>query len=144
VANAPVESDERFVGPNPYKMHKVRKAKLYDVQGRGRRGDMYIGKTAVMGMLDRDSREIRTKVVQNPKRETLQNEILKNIEYGSKVYPDAAVGYDNLGKTYVHEVVNQCCRVRERASPHERVGELLEPVQAQSVRNLRVCRTVSS
>jgi transposase-like protein len=101
-----VESDETFVGPNPYKMHKDSKAKLYEIQGRGRRGDMFVGKTAVMGMLDRDAREIRAKVIPNVKRETLQNEILSNIEYGSKVYTDAAVGYDNLGKTFVHEVVN--------------------------------------
>jgi hypothetical protein len=36
----------------------------------------------------------------------LQNEILKNIQYGSNIYTDAAVAYDNLGKTFVHEVVN--------------------------------------
>ena len=69
-----VESDETFVGPNPYKMHKDRKAKLYEIQGRG---DMFVGKTAVMGMLDRDAREIRAKVIPNVKRETLQNEILE-------------------------------------------------------------------
>ena len=67
---------------------------------------MYLGKTAVMGMLDRDSREIRAKVIPNVKRETLQNEILNNIEYGSRVYTDAAVAYYTFGKRYVHEVVN--------------------------------------
>ncbi len=31
----PVESDETFVGPNPYKMHKSRKAKVHDARDRG-------------------------------------------------------------------------------------------------------------
>jgi len=34
----------------------------------------------VMGMLDRELRQVRAQVVPNVKREVLQNEILKNIE----------------------------------------------------------------
>src|SRR5271165_5437961 len=102
----PVESDETFIGPNPVKMHKNRRVALQQIRGQNRRGDIAIGKTAVMGMLDRDTREIRCKVVPNIRRETLQNEILKNIHYGSKVYTDAALVYDKLGETFVHEVVN--------------------------------------
>ena len=101
-----VESDESFIGPNPQKMHKDRRLRLQQIRGEQRRGDIALGKTAVIGMLDREAREIRARVIPNVKRETLQNEILKNIEYGSRVYTDAAVAYDNLGKTYVHEVVN--------------------------------------
>ena len=86
-------------------MHHERKVKLQAIRGQQCRGDMFIGKTAVLGMLDRDSREIRAKVVPNVRRETLQNEILRNIEYGSKVYTDAAITYI-IGKTYIHEVVN--------------------------------------
>jgi transposase-like protein len=104
--SGPVESDETFVGPNPYKMHKDRKAKLHERRGEQMRGDTYVGKTAVFGVLDRSLRQVRCKVIPNVKRETLQNEILDTIEYGSRVYTDAAVGYDQLGKTYVHEVVN--------------------------------------
>ena len=54
------------------------------------------GKTAVHGMLDRDTREIRCKVVPNVKRETLQNEILNNIQYGSRIYTDEAPVYHDL------------------------------------------------
>ena len=39
-------------------------------------------------------RKVRAKVVPNVKRETLQNEILKNVKYGSNVYTDDAVAYD--------------------------------------------------
>ena len=55
-----------------------------------KRGDIYLGKTAVMGMLDRDLRQVRCKVIPNIRRETLQNEILKHVERGSKVYTDEA------------------------------------------------------
>lgn len=60
-----------------------------------------------MGMLDRDSRQVRAKVVPNVKCETLQNAILDQIQKGSTVYTDGAVGYDNLAaREYVHETVN--------------------------------------
>ena len=98
----PVESDETFVGPNPYKMHKRRKAKV-QAQDQGAR---YVGKTAVFGVLDRDLRKVRSKVIPNIKRETLQNAILDEVQRGSTVYTDAAVGYDHLAKEFVHEVVN--------------------------------------
>jgi transposase-like protein len=59
-----------------------------------------------MGILDRESRQVRAKVVPNIKRQTLQNEILKNVTPGSAVYTDEAVAYDTLKATYVHETVN--------------------------------------
>ncbi len=102
----PVESDETFVGPNPYKMHKARKAKLHERRGQGMRGDTYVGKTAVFGVLDTNLRQVRAKVVPNVKRETLQNAILNEVQPGSRVYTDAAVGYDHLAKQFAHEVVN--------------------------------------
>ena len=40
------------------------------------------------------------------KRETLQREVLREVKFGSKVYTDEWVGYDNLHSRFVHEVVN--------------------------------------
>ena len=60
-----------------------------------------------MGMLDRDLRKVRAKVVADVKRDTLQAEVLQNVKYGSKVYTDDAVAYDKLHWRYVHEVVNK-------------------------------------
>jgi len=40
------------------------------------------------------------------KRETLQNMLLKNIKYGSKVYTDDAIGYDKVSYNFIHDVVN--------------------------------------
>ncbi len=53
-------------------------------------------------MLDREARQVRAKVVPNVKRETLQNEVLENVKYGTAVYTDDAVPYDKLHSRYVH------------------------------------------
>jgi transposase-like protein len=99
----PVESDETYIGPNPAKMHKKRKAKI---QARDEAKGGYVGKTAVQGMLDRELRQVRAKVLSNVKRETLQNAILENVTPFAKVFTDEAVAYDQLSKNYVHGVVN--------------------------------------
>jgi len=105
-----VETDETFIGAKAVNMHKGCKLKLQQIRGEQRRGDMFFGKTAVMGILDRDTREIRTKVIPNIRRETLQNEIFKQVRYGSKVYTDSAVAHDNLHWRYIHEFVNHAER----------------------------------
>ena len=95
-----VEADETFVGGRIQNMHKDRKLRYQQM------GGMFGGKTIVQGILDRDLREVRAKVVPNVKRETLQNEVLNNVKYGSSVYTDDAVGYDKLHYRFVHDVVN--------------------------------------
>lgn len=99
----PVESDECYIGPNPAKMHKSRKAKI---QARDGAKGGYVGKTAVQGILDRELRQVRAKALTNVKRETLQNAILENVTPFAKVYTDEAVAYDKLGLNFVHKVVN--------------------------------------
>ncbi len=99
----PVEGDETYIGPNPQRMHKDRKAKI---QARdGNKGGL-VGKTAVQGILDRELRQIRARVLPNVKRSTLQEMILKNVTPFSKVYTDEHIGYDGLSKNFVHKVVN--------------------------------------
>lgn len=107
-----VEVDETFVGGKGKNMHKSRKLALIrarnevpDWKASGWRG-RYPNKAAVMGIFDRDSRQIRAKVIPNVRRETLQAEILNNIEYGSRIYSDQAVAYDTLKEKYIHETVN--------------------------------------
>src|SRR5271157_2776365 len=101
-----VESDETFVGPNPQKMHKSRKLKMAAEAGKIRRGFLNTPKTVVFGVLDRDLRQVRAKVIPDVKRDTLQNEILKHVTLGSRVYTDDFVGYDSLKKQFVHDVVS--------------------------------------
>jgi transposase-like protein len=104
-----VEIDETFVGGKLKNMHKDRAVAL-KMGAKGQPANAYhtrhANKTAVFGILDRESRQVRAKVVKNVKRETLQNEILKNIQHGSTVYSDQAVSYDKLKENYIHETVN--------------------------------------
>jgi transposase-like protein len=95
-----LEADETFVGGTLRNMHKDRKLRYQQA------GGAHGGKTVVQGIFDRDLREVRAKVVPNVKRETLQNEVLNNVRYGSTVYTDDAVGYDKLHSRFVHDVVN--------------------------------------
>ena len=96
----PVEIDETFVGPDPRKMHPdKREARYKALKARP--------KVPVMGMLDREARQIRAKVVPDVRRDTLQTEILNQIEKGSKVYTDSAPAYDLLkAQDFIHEQVN--------------------------------------
>ena len=52
------------------------------------------GKAIVQGLLDRTARQMRAQVVPNVTRETLQNEVINNVRYGTKVYTDDAVAYE--------------------------------------------------
>ena len=85
-------------------MHKSKRVKLQQIRGEQNETN-YLNKTIVMGMLDRELRQVRARVIPNVKRETLQAEVLKEIKYGSKVFTDEHVGYDKLKFKYVHEVV---------------------------------------
>jgi len=96
-----LEADETFVGGITKNMHKGRRLK---VDGLG----PFKNKTIVQGILDRNLRKVRASVVPNISRETLQNQILKNVKFGSTVYTDAAVAYDNgMQSRFVHDVVNK-------------------------------------
>src|SRR5271165_6299785 len=76
--NGPVEVDETFIGGKAKNMHRDR-AKRYGQLGTNK------GKTVVMGLLDRDLRQVRAMVIPNVKRETLQTEVLREVKHGSKV-----------------------------------------------------------
>ena len=98
-----VEVDETFVGGKAKFMHRNRAKKYAEI-------GTHHGKAIVQGFLDRDLREVRAKVVPNTKRETLQDEVLSNVKFGTRVYTDNAVGYDSLHYRFVHEFVNHAER----------------------------------
>jgi len=104
-----VEADETFVGGKQANMHKDRRVRMQKARSEIRNEDAagHIGKTAVMGILDRETRQMRAKVVPNVRRETLQAEVLKHVEHGSNVYTDDAGAYRDLPMDkFVHEVVD--------------------------------------
>jgi hypothetical protein len=91
----PVEVDETFIGGKAINKHL----------GQRKQKER---KTIVMGMLDRQTRQIRAKVIPDVKRETLQAEILSHIGFNAHVFTDGHVGYDKLSeyKNFTHKTVN--------------------------------------
>jgi len=99
-SGTPVQMDESFHGGKPKNMHRSRRLKLQ----LGTNG--YAEKTAVFGMLETGTRQVRAMVVPNVKRTTLQKAILDNVGVGSTIHTDQWPGYDGLAKQFVHETVN--------------------------------------
>jgi transposase-like protein len=116
--SGPVEADEAFIGGKPGNRHKSKlsavpkhimngggymvKNPLYkSLAGRG------TDKVPVFGLLDRETRKVRAKVIPNIDRKTLQNEILANVEKGSSVFTDNHNAYKTLPELeFIHEAVN--------------------------------------
>jgi transposase-like protein len=114
-----VEADECYIGGAPKNRHGYRK----DFQPKYLKtewgtwiknpmaGKMESGcgtlKTPVFGLLDREAREVRAKVIPKVNRAVLQNEILNNVSRGSRILTDEQGGYAGLPKLeFVHEAVN--------------------------------------
>ncbi len=96
----PVEVDEAFIGPDTTRMHRKDRLRRIEL-------NKHQGKVIVMGMLDRELRQVRAHVIPDVKRTTVQAAILNQIGHGSTIYTDNSVSYDFLKKTdFVHETVN--------------------------------------
>lgn len=93
-----VEVDETFIGGLARNMHRSDKARK--IHGTGG-----AGKVAVMGLLERQG-EVRTFVVKNTKRKTLEPHIKANCEKGSFVYTDGLRSYGNLANEFIHGVID--------------------------------------
>jgi transposase-like protein len=104
--NGPVEVDETFVGGKMKNMHASRRAKLQTAayQDGGYSAD---NKTAVMGLLERNTRQVRAKVIPNARRDVLQAEILNEVAPKSMIFTDAHQGYASLAeKDFIHATVS--------------------------------------
>jgi transposase-like protein len=99
--NSEIEVDEAYIGGSLLNMHARKRIKITK-EG----GNPNASKTIVMGFLDREQRKVRTAIVPNTSRATLQAQILKHVADDSNVYTDEARGYVNMPATYVHEIVN--------------------------------------
>lgn len=92
------EADETFIGGKARFMHKDKREAV--IKGRGASG-----KTIVMGILERQG-EVRTKVVTDTTKETLQGEVRANVSAGAEVFTDQNPSYTGLSPEYFHDSVN--------------------------------------
>ncbi len=93
----PVEVDESYFGGRRRNMSNSRR-KVLAGTGRGA-----VGKTAVVGIKDRTTKQIRAKVTERVDTEHLQGFVVENTKPGAKVYTDDASAYDGL--PFTHESV---------------------------------------
>src|SRR6266478_4190510 len=92
-----IEVDETFIGGKARNMHRSKRAAK--IAGTGGKD-----KTAVMGILERGGK-VRTKVVDNTKKKTLQPEIREHVLAGSALFTDALQSYEGLSE-FQHEVID--------------------------------------
>jgi transposase-like protein len=102
-----VEVDETFIGGRARNMHAAKRKRLGISQSRS-----MIGKVAVMGLLERHTKDdggsrVRTQVIANRRKHQLEATVSDNVEAGSTLYTDALRSYDRMGQRgYVHHVID--------------------------------------
>lgn len=86
--SGPVEVDEMYIGGERKSMHASQRRKL---KGRGT-----VGKTAVAGVKDRKTKQVRTQVVSRTDKATLQGFVRETVEPCPTGYTDEFPSYRNL------------------------------------------------
>ena len=110
-----VEVDESFIGGKARNMHKSTKER------RGITGTGAVGKTAVMGLLERHGEKqkvskIIAEVVQTTKKHELCGKVREYVLKGSEIHTDALASYNDLSKLgeFEHKVVDHAeCYVKD-------------------------------
>ena len=93
-----VEVDETFIGGKARNMHIENRKRR--ITGRGT-----VDKVVVQGILKRGG-EVRTMVVDDRKKETLQANIHEHVRAGAALYSDELLSYEGLASKYAHQVIN--------------------------------------
>jgi len=99
-----VEADETFVGGKTINMHLDKQTRLR--MGKKRTGGVE-GKTVVMGLLDRNTKQARVKVSPNNRAFHVRTNVIEHVEKGSTIYSDSLRSYRNLPVDgYVHQFID--------------------------------------
>jgi transposase-like protein len=96
-----VEVDETFIGGKARFMHKKQRAKMTQ-PGMPKGG---ANKVIVGGVLERGGK-VRTQILENRERQTLQGLVRDNVEFGSQLSTDDCHSYWGLDKEYAHGIVD--------------------------------------
>lgn len=92
-----VEADETYIGGKAGNMHEWKRETRRD-------------KAIVFGLLERHGGRVKTKVIENTKKETLEKAIGENVERGAMVYTDEFPSYRNIEPDFGHMVINHAER----------------------------------
>ena len=93
-----VEADETYIGGKARNMHVgKRERRITSTGGKD--------KVAVLGLLERGGK-VRTAVIPNVRRGSLQGNVRKHVQAGSALYTDALMSYRGLDGDFVHQVVD--------------------------------------
>ena len=93
-----IEVEETFIGGKARNMHLDKREK--EITGRGAKD-----KAAVLGFLRRGG-EVRTEVVPNRKKHTLQSMVRGHVAPYSILYTDALPSYEGMDTEFIHQVVD--------------------------------------
>ena len=104
--SGPVEVDETYIGGKDRNRHEWKVQK-----GRGPKG-----KTAVVGMKDRDSGKVEAEVVETTDKHTLHGFVAVNTEVDAMVYTDDASAY--IGLPRKHDTVKHSAKEFVRGQAH--------------------------
>jgi len=106
----PVEVDETYMGGKRANMSNAKRKALADT-GRGA-----VGKVAVVGAKDRETKQISARVVRNTDKPTLQGVGAEHAAPDAKVYTDEAVAYE--GMPFDHGAVKHSVKEYVRGQIH--------------------------
>lgn len=119
--DGPVEVDETYLGGKRENMSNSKRNELREAGV----GWGTVGKTAVVGIKDRDTNEVRAQVVTATDKKTLHPFIKEHANEKATVYTDDATVYDSL--PFKHESVKHSVREYVRNMAHTNGVESFSP-----------------
>ncbi|HMH08839.1 MAG TPA: IS1595 family transposase [Terriglobales bacterium] len=97
-----VEVDEPYIGGKARNMHLSKRQRRIT-------GVLIDDKSTVMGFLERGGK-VRTEIVPDRHRDTVQPIVKKHVQAGTDLYSDELGGYKGLQGEYQHKVINHAVK----------------------------------